>query len=167
MSLATNILDDLQLNQTLKDSLLKASTMLSIDLASEYECIVDEYLFETDGYDTIRVKDWWRVGQDLPVFPIANTVSGEDYIPSTEMKYYAGHIMNQKDTTIPIYEYKVRNGVLYDIMACMLYSICSGDYKFADVCYKSYSQLSNYYRIEEKIEEVENGILDETDCYEL
>lgn len=167
MSLANNILDEFSLNTTLSNSLLVAASELLISQSVETESVLQEFNFETDGYDTIEVVQWWKVAQSKIVFPVANSVGGQDYLPDDTMKYFAGYLINKSDTTIPVYDAIPRIGILYDLLSSALYSLLRSDFRYCNVCLQMCSQFIKYFSVEERIEEVANGIIQDTDCYEL
>ena len=164
--LKNNLIDKTSFSQSIKDSMIKAAGQLPFDSVCAKESVIEGFDFEADNSPVIPVNDWWKVCQDRVCFPVANSVSCPT-VDSEAMSYFAGYILSKHDTTIPVYQHKVRYGILFDLYASCMASILIADYQMARLFYQAARQFVKYFSTEEQIEEVEQAVIDDIDCYLL
>lgn len=161
-----NILDMTTFGSDVKDTLTRVAGQLVFDKYSDDKCEMEEFGFESDVDTVISVNDWWKATQDRVCFPVANNVSSPIYA-STGMRYIAGYVMNEKDTTIPVYRNDVKYGLVFDLYASVLAMVLLGEYSMANMYLQAVRQIMKYTEAEQRIEEVNQTVIDELDCYIL
>lgn len=154
-------------SDSVKESIGKAVNQILIGVLSEQESDLTVFEFETDGYDYLQINDWTSICQDRVCFPVANFVGGQNRIANNEMKVYGGYVISKSDTTIPVYTDKVRVNILSDLFIALILSTINGNYQYSNILLQSAKQFLKYFSLEEKVEEVNNAILDELDNYIL
>jgi hypothetical protein len=150
-----------------KTSVGKAVNQMLIGVLSEQESELTVFEFETDDYNHLQINDWTCMCQDRVCFPVANSVSGQTMDVTDDMKVYGGYIISKYDTTIPVYADTVRVNMLSDLFISLILSVLNSDYQYSNLLLQTAKQFIKYFSMEEKIEEVNNAILDELDNYIL
>lgn len=164
--LQNNLLNTTSCSSGIKDVLLKTAGQLVYDTMVGDNNQIEVFDFVTDETPVIMVNEWWKIAQDRVAFPVANSVSSPE-IRSTGMLYFAGYIMNDADTTIPVYQNSAKVGVIFDLYAACIAAVFLADYQMANIYLQSVRLLMKYYVREERIEEVGQAVIDDIDCYTL